>query len=127
MQKHSHDHALPQVTHRVLASSLVFGLLIAFQVFAPSSLVQPRVTASIAGASFEPVSVTPLRLDALGTADRELLVQLERSGTCPETLRTYLPGFYELCMHRIVNGERRLLRATRDKAGRARILLPVGH
>ncbi|MBI1934286.1 hypothetical protein HYS30_01340 [Candidatus Peregrinibacteria bacterium] len=39
-----------------------------------------------------------LKVDALSALDRSLLRRYQRAGSCPITLKTYLPGFYELCV-----------------------------
>jgi len=38
-----------------------------------------------------------LQMSDLSLEDKQLLRRYERAGTCPESLRKYIPGFYELC------------------------------
>lgn len=49
-----------------------------------------------------PVRVKPstlqLTINAVSDQDRLLLRRYERAGTCPESLKQYVEGFYELCV-----------------------------
>ena len=44
-----------------------------------------------------------LRVGRLSSEDRALLQKYRDEGRCPQTLRRYLPGFYELCLSLVVD------------------------
>lgn len=90
-------------------------------------------------ATFQPfltdaVSVTPpstsgvshaaapeLTVDALSERDRSQLRRYHRVGSCPATLKDYLPGFYELCQRVVEETQLPLSRGRSDAAAKKRI------
>lgn len=64
---------------------------------------------------------TALTVDALSERDRSQLRRYHRVGSCPATLKDYLPGFYELCQRVIDETQLPLSRGRSDAAAKKRI------
>ncbi len=62
-----------------------------------------------------------LTVDMLSGRDRSQLRRYHRVGSCPATLKNYLPGFYELCERVVEETQRPLSRGRSDAAAKKRI------
>ncbi|OGJ58039.1 hypothetical protein A3H22_01185 [Candidatus Peribacteria bacterium RIFCSPLOWO2_12_FULL_55_15] len=62
-----------------------------------------------------------LTVDTLSERDRSQLRRYHRVGSCPATLKDYLPGFYELCQRVVEETQLPLSRGRMDSASKKRI------
>lgn len=62
-----------------------------------------------------------LTVQALSEQDRSTLRRYQRGGSCPATLKDYLPGFYELCQRVVQETQLPLSRGRMDVAAKKRI------
>lgn len=62
-----------------------------------------------------------LAVDMLSDRDRSQLRRYHRGGSCPATLKDYLPGFYELCQRVVEETQPPLSRGRSDAAAKKRI------
>ena len=86
-----------------------------------SFLTTEAVPSALPPSDVSHAAAPKLTVDALSERDRSHLRRYQRVGSCPATLKDYLPGFYELCKR--VTGEMQLplSRGRIDPAAKKRI------